>query len=326
MSVDPLREILVVGSVAYDSVTASLESRKDTLGGSATYFAISGSYYAPVAIVAVVGTDFAAEDLALLESHRIDISGLKMASGETFRWAGKYAQEDMDSRKTLETRANVFADFQPVLTPEQKRKPYLFLANVDPEIQLQVLKQMEQRPRLVVADTILFWIEGKREALTEVIRGVDVMLMDEGEMRLFAGEINITRAARYVLSLGPQMVIVKRGERGLIQFMQDSVFSAPAYPLQHVVDPTGAGDSFAGGFMGYVAASGDLSPGAFRRASILGSVMGSFAVGSFSVERLGSLTQLDITGRFREFSEMAYFDGLAATETLPWRRDAITRR
>jgi sugar/nucleoside kinase (ribokinase family) len=320
-----VKEILVVGSVAYDSVTTQLESRKDALGGSATYFAISGSYFAPVSIVAVVGTDFGTEDLELLARHRVDTSGVKTAAGETFRWAGEYAREDVNSRRTLETHLNVFAGFRPDLSNAQKNMEYLFLANIDPEIQLSVLKQMATRPKLVVMDTINFWIEGKREALTEVIKGVDVALMDEHEVRLFAGEVNVTRAARHILSLGPRMVVVKRGEHGVIQYMRDSVFAAPAYPLQKVVDPTGAGDSFAGGFVGYLAAREDPSPGAFRRATILGSVMGSFAVASFSVDRLGSLTRLDITGRFREFSELVNFDGLAPTETLPWHGDSSVR-
>ena len=314
--------ILVVGSVAYDSVTTALESRSDALGGSATYFAVSASYFAPVSMVAVVGTDFSASDVAVLEAHQVDLAGLKTAPGKTFRWAGEYGQEDVNSRRTLDTQLNVFADFQPELTRTQKREPYLFLANIDPELQLRVVQQMEVRPKLIAADTMNFWIDGKRDALTEVVRAVDVLMIDESEVRLFAGEVNIVRAARYILSLGPQMVIVKRGEHGVIEFLKDSrdyQFAAPAYPLQKVVDPTGAGDSFAGGFMGYMAATGDISPSGFRRATVLGCVMGSFAVGSFSVDRLRTLTRIDLTGRFREFSQLSHFDELRPSETLPWR-------
>ena len=315
--------VLVMGSVAYDSVSTAQGRRKDALGGSATYCSLAGSYFTPMSIVAVVGDDFAAEDLALLEGHRVELSGLKTLSGKTFRWAGEYSQEDVNSRRTLDTQLNVFAAFEPELSPEHRTYPYLFLANMDPEIQLTVLEQMAERPRLVAADTMDFWIEGKRDALTRVVESVDVVVMDEGEVRLYAaahiGRVNVVQAARYVLGLGPRLVIVKRGEHGVIQFMEDSVFAAPAYPLEMVVDPTGAGDSFAGGFMGYLAATGDLSPAALRKATIVGSVMGSFAVESFSVERLCSLTSLDLTSRFREFTQLSQFDGLKGTEMLPWR-------
>jgi sugar/nucleoside kinase (ribokinase family) len=311
--------ILVVGSVAYDSVKTASGSRQDALGGSATYFAISGSYFASVGLVAVVGEDFVQEDVALLRSHRVDTSGLKTAPGRTFRWAGEYSQEDVNSRTTLDTQLNVFADFQPELTPQQKREPYLFLANIDPELQLNVLGQMEERPKLVAADTMNFWIEGKKEALTEVVKSVDVIFLDEGETRLFAGVTNVVTAARHILSLGPKMVMVKRGEHGVVQFMRDSIFSAPAYPLETVVDPTGAGDSFAGGFMGYLASTEDLSARGFRRAAVLGSVMGSFAVESFSLERIRSLTLPELNDRFREFTQLSHFDGLEDAESLPWR-------
>ena len=319
--------ILVVGSVAYDSVKTSLGSRQDALGGSATYFSIASSYFAPVGIVAVVGDDFDVGDLALLRSHGVDISGLKTSPGKTFRWAGEYSLEDVNSRQTLDTQLNVFADFEPDLTPDQRKQPYLFLANIDPELQMKVLRQMEERPRLVAVDTMNFWIEGKRDALTEVIRAVDVLFMDENEVRLFAAphieRANVVRAARYILDLGPRVVIVKRSEHGVMQFMKDAIFAAPAYPLEVVIDPTGAGDSFAGGFMGYLAATGDLSPAAFRRAIVLGSVLGSFAVESFSVERLRSLSRSDLTSRFHELTRMSQFSGLKEEETLPWNSDVM---
>ena len=318
--------IIVVGSVAYDSVTTAQGTRQDALGGSATYFALSCSYFAPVGIVAVVGDDFQPAARGMLEARGVDISGLKTAPGKTFRWAGKYGDEDVNSRVTLATQLNVFADFQPDLTPEQRNQPYLFLANIDPELQLKVLGQMKERPRLVAADTMNFWIEGKRQALTEVIKSVDVLMMDQGEARMFAAPlvegVNMVKAARYILSLGPRMVIIKRGQHGVTQFTKTSVFAAPAFPLETVLDPTGAGDSFAGGFMGYLAATEDLSPGAFRRATVLGSVMGSFAVESFSIGRLHSITRGELINRFQQFTRITQFEGLEAGEDLPRREDA----
>ena len=269
-----------------------------------------------------MGEDFKQEHTALLGAHGVDTSGLQVSPGKTFRWAGEYDMEDVNNRQTLDISLNVFADFQPQLTPQQRQQPYLFLANIAPELQLEVLGQMESRPRLVAADTMNFWIEGSRDALTEVIRAVDVLIIDENEVRLFAAPhvkgVNVVKAARYVLDMGPRLVIVKRGEHGVIQFMVDSVFAAPAYPLERVDDPTGAGDSFAGGFMGYLAATGDLSPASFRKATVAGSVMGSFAVESFSVERMGSLSRSDLTARFQDFTRMIQLDGVSPAQTLPW--------
>ena len=315
--------ILVVGSVAYDSVSTAHGSRQDALGGSATYFAVSASYFDAVEVVAVVGEDFSQEDRELLKAHRVDISGLDTAPGRTFRWAGEYSRENVNNRTTLDTQLNVFADFAPRLSPQQRRAPYLFLANIAPELQLQVMGQMEERPTLVAADTMNFWIEGNREALAEVVKSVDVLLMDEGEVRQFVEPYvkspNVVKAAHYILEMGPRLVIVKRGDHGVIQFMRDSVFAASAYPLEDVVDPTGAGDSFAGGFMGYLAATGDTSPEGFRNATVLGSVMGSFAVESFSLDRIKSLAPSEISERFHGFVELSRFDGLSESETLPWR-------
>lgn len=314
--------ILVVGSVAYDSVKTHAGARQEALGGSATYFAISGSYFAPVAVVAVVGEDFKQEHTALLRAHGVDTSGLQVSPGKTFRWSGEYDMEDVNSRQTLDTSLNVFADFQPQLTPQQRQQPYLFLANIAPELQLQVLSQMESRPKLVAADTMNFWIDGNRDALAEVIKAVDVLIIDENEVRLFVAAyikgVNVVSAARYVLDMGPRLVIVKRGEHGVVQFMRDSVFAAPAFPLDSVDDPTGAGDSFAGGFMGYLAATGDLSPTAFRKATVAGSIMGSFAVENFSVERLVSLRRADLTARFQAFTSMIQLGGTSSGSILTW--------
>ena len=315
--------ILVVGSVGYDSVSTPFGSRDSALGGSATYFAISGSYFAPVSMVAVVGDDFSNEDKAILRSHHVDTSGLMTSQGKTFRWSGEYSFEDVNSRRTLDTQLNVFADFRPQLTPEQRKAPFLFLGNIDPDLQLNVLEQMDERPRLVAADTMNFWIEGKREAVIDVMRDVDVLFMDEGELRLFTGEQNVIKAAKEMTGLGAQVVVVKRSEHGVIQFTADSTFAIPACPLDRVVDPTGAGDSFAGGYMGYLAATGDLSPAGFRRATVVGSIMGSLAVQSFSVEKLGSLTQAELNSRFKEFSELTRFDGPDETHPLPWREVGV---
>ena len=313
--------VLVVGSVAYDSVQTLVGSRNDALGGSATYFSVASSFFTPVSVVAVVGEDFRPEDTRLLRSHEVDISGLERRAGKTFRWSGLYGAEDVNTRDTLETRLNVFADFAPELSPRHRRQTYLFLANIAPELQLRVLDQMETRPTLVALDTMDFWIEGSGGSLRRVVEAVDVLFMDEGEVRSFAGEANLVRAARRVVTMGPSALIVKRGEHGVLLFRDGTAFSAPAFPLERVVDPTGAGDSFAGGFMGYLAATGDLSVEGFRRAAVVGSVMGSFAVESFSLERLGSLTRDDIEGRFRALTALTRFAPLGEDESLPWRDD-----
>lgn len=311
--------LLVVGSVAYDSVSTPAGSRDNSLGGSATYFSIASSYFADPSVVAVVGDDFAEDDVALLRSHDVDTSGLERKKGRTFRWTGVYGAEDVNTRETLDTQLNVFADFSPRLGPDHRKSDYLFLANIDPDLQLDVLNQMDPRPRLVALDTMNFWIEGKRMALTTVVKKVDVLFMDEGEVRSFAGEANLISAARTIHDIGPKTVIVKRGEHGALLFDGGTPFAAPAIPLERVVDPTGAGDCFAGGFMGYLAASGDLSGDGFRRAAALGSVMGSFAVESFSADRVSSLTQQDIQGRFDQFTNLLRFPAMADGETLPWR-------
>ena len=311
--------LLVVGSVAYDSVKTHAGSRDEALGGSATYFSIAGSYFAPVSLVAVVGDDFHPEHLELLKSHRVDTSGLERRPGKTFRWAGVYGEEDVNMRDTLDTQLNVFADFSPELSPAQRSQPYLFLANIDPVLQMDVLGQMSGSPKLVALDTMNFWIEGKGRDLSRVVESTDVVFMDEGEARSFAAEVNLVRAAKRILSQGPSVLVVKRGEHGVLLFKQGSMFAAPAFPLESVVDPTGAGDSFAGGFMGYLAATGDLSDDGFRRAAILGSVMASFTVESFSADRLGSLTRHDVEMRFRAITDLSRFGLLTEGESLPWR-------
>ena len=307
--------ILVVGSVAYDSVKTPAGRRESALGGSATHFSVAASYFAPVSMVAVVGEDFREADRTMLDNHGINTEGLVSAPGATFRWVGEYG-ENLSEAHTLDTQLNVFADFRPKLSAEQRKQPYLFLANIHPELQQQVLQQMKERPRVVAGDTMNFWIEGDAAALHRVIQDLDVLLINEGEARLLAKERNLARAARGVLSLGPRMVVVKRGEYGAIAFTNDSIFAAPAYPLETVVDPTGAGDSFAGGFMGYLALSEDLSVQGYRRAMIVGSVMASFAVESFGLDRLSSLTVQEVRERFQQFWRLTYFEGLSEGEPL----------
>jgi sugar/nucleoside kinase (ribokinase family) len=311
--------VLVVGSVAYDSVVTPAGSRDEGLGGSATYFSVACGYFAPVGIVAVVGDDFRSEHVELLESHKVDTLGLERREGSTFRWSGVYGAEDVNSRRTLDTQLNVFAHFSPTLSPRQRRVPYVFLANIDPDLQLDVLNQAASRPSLVALDTMDFWIEGKASALRRAIGSVDVLFVDEGEAMELAGEVNLLLAARRIKELGPGTVVIKRGEHGVLLSQDDWVFVAPAFPLEDVVDPTGAGDCFAGGFMGYLAATGDLSPDGFRRAAVLGSVMGSFAVESFSLDRVGSLTKGQIEDRFRAFTRISQFPPLNDGESIPWR-------
>jgi sugar/nucleoside kinase (ribokinase family) len=299
--------VLVVGSVGYDTVTTPIASGKDLLGGSATYFSLSASRFTDVSLVAVVGKDFRQAHLKLLKDHKVDTSGLEIAEGKTFRWSGRYRHEDVNSRDTLDTQLNVFAGFKPKLRLEHRKKDYLFLANIDPALQMEVLGQMERRPRLVAMDTMNFWIEGKREALSKVIEAVDVVFMDE------------VKAARTIMASGPRTVVAKRGEHGVLLVTKESVFAAPAFPLDMVVDPTGAGDAFAGGFMAYLAATGDLSHGGFRRATVLGSVMGSFVVESLSADRLIGLDYTELENRFRAFTALTSFEQLKAGEGLPWR-------
>ena len=311
--------VLVVGSVAYDSVKTAAGERRDSLGGSATYFSLAASYFCPVSMVAVVGADFRPEHAGMLESHRVDTAGLARRPGKTFRWAGVYGTEDVNTRETLDTQLNVFADFSPELSPSQRRMPYVFLANINPELQLNVLDQMEARPKMVALDTMNLWIEGNEAALLSAIRRADVIFADEGEARLLTGESNVLRAAKHIRGLGPDTVVIKRGEHGALVHQGDSLFASPSFPLETVVDPTGAGDSFAGGFVGYLAATGDLSPGGIRRAAVLGCVMGSFNVESFSMERLDALTPEEIEARFRSLTQLSRFPPLGAGESLPSR-------
>ena len=311
--------LLVVGSVAYDSVVTPVGSRRMALGGSATYFSIAASYFADVGLVGIVGRDFQERHIALLESHGVELSGLERVDGKTFHWSGVYSTEDVNRRDTLDTQLNVFDDFSPVLNEAQRRSDFAFLANIDPALQLDVLGQMDSRPSLVALDSMNFWIEGRRADLDRVVGEVDLFFVDEGEARSYAGEANIVRAARRIQGMGPRVVVVKRGEHGALLFDGDDMFAVPAFPLPSVVDPTGAGDSFAGGFMGVVAATGDISNAGLRRAAIVGSVMGSFTVQDFSADRLASLSGDEIRDRFDRFIELTAFGGFDSGAGFPLR-------
>ena len=301
--------LLVVGSVAYDSVQTPAGRRDRALGGSAVYFSLAASYLTEVSLVGVVGEDFDDGDVELLEAHDIDLSGLERVKGRTFHWSGVYSTEDVNQRDTLDTQLNVFAEFSPYLSEAHRSADIVFLANIDPVLQLDVLEQLDASPKFAALDSMDFWIDGSRVDLERVASKVDVLFLDEGEARALSGEFNLVRAARTIQEYGPRIVVIKRGEHGVLMIDRDDVFNAPAYPLERVVDPTGAGDSFAGGFMGTVAATGDTSSDGLRRAAIVGSVMGSFTVEDFSMERLESITASDVTRRFTEFQRLTAFNG-----------------
>jgi sugar/nucleoside kinase (ribokinase family) len=300
--------LLVVGSVAFDSVATPFGQVEEVLGGSGTYFSTSASFFTEVSLVAVVGEDFPSEHRAFLQQRKVDLAGLQTAPGATFRWKGKYGF-DLNEAQTLETHLNVFQSFQPELPEAYRESEFVFLANIDPELQLDVLKQV-RRPQLVACDTMNYWIEGKRAALLKTLPHVDILIINEGETRQLAGEANLLKAARAVLAMGPKTLIVKRGEYGVLLVSEHTIFAAPAFPLESVFDPTGAGDTFAGGFMGYLAATRNLSEASVRKATVFGSVMASFVVEDFSLERMRSLVYEEIAERYRKVKLLTDFAGL----------------
>jgi len=297
--------IVVVGTVAFDTVETPFGRGENVLGGSATYFSTSASFFSDVSLVAVVGEDFPEEHLQFLRSRDIDLQGLQRIPGKTFHWSGKYGY-DLNEAQTLDTQLNVLMDFKPELPAEYRKTDVLFLANIDPELQLQVLDQVE-KPRLTACDSMNFWISSKPDALKEVMKRVDIVVINEGEARMLTGEANLVKAARQIISLGCKRLVVKRGEYGVVMFTADTVFAAPAWPLENVFDPTGAGDTFAGGFMGYLANTGDLSEDGVRQALVFGSVMASFNVEDFSLERMKRLTYPEIETRYRSFKGLTSF-------------------
>ncbi|MBV8830293.1 MAG: sugar kinase [Acidobacteriaceae bacterium] len=303
--------LVVVGSVAYDAVETPHGKRERMLGGSCTYIALSASYFTPTSIVGIVGEDFDAEDRRFLTSKNVDLDGLEQVPGKTFFWSGVYSA-DMNDRTTLRTDLNVFADFQPKLPRAYRSFPYLFLGNIQPALQRGVQGQMNG-VRFVGGDTMNFWISHTRDELIQTIRNWDFLLINDSEARMLAGEQNLRRAAQKILDLGPNTLIIKRGEHGAMLFRRDTLFMVPGYLLEDVFDPTGAGDCFAGGFVGYLAERGfDLRNGSFdvrelHRAVIYGSVMGSFCCEQFGVDRFRTLTRQEIDSRFEEFRRFTEF-------------------
>jgi sugar/nucleoside kinase (ribokinase family) len=299
--------VLIVGSVAYDSVRTPFGEANEVLGGAACYASASASFFSPVRLVGVVGDDFSYEHVAQLAHRDIDLAGLQRAPGKTFRWSGYY-EFDFNQAHTISTDLNVFESFQPELPESYRDTPYVFLANIDPTLQLSVLDQV-RRPKLVLCDTMNFWIEGAREKLLEVLARCDVALMNDAEARQLCGLSNLIAAARHVLDFGPGIVVIKKGEHGSLMVTRDCYFSAPGYPLEDVRDPTGAGDTFAGGLIGYLARCDDCSEEAMRRAIVAGTVMASFTVEDFSLNRLMALEPEEIAERYHEIVAMTRFGG-----------------
>jgi sugar/nucleoside kinase (ribokinase family) len=297
--------ILVVGSVALDTVTTPFGTVREALGGSATHFSVSASFWSPVRLVAVVGEDFTDAHRQPLVDRKVDLAGLTTAKGRTFRWSGSYG-DDLNSAHTLETQLNVFADFRPEIPHAWRDTPLLFLANIDPELQWDVLEQV-RGAKLVAADTMNYWIDSKPEALRKLLGRVDVLLINDGEISQLTGERNLNRAVAAVRRMGPQAVVVKRGEHGVLVFQGESAFALPAFPLDNVMDPTGAGDAFAGGFLGYLASRGLDGERDLRRAAVVGSVMASYQVEDFSLDRLKRLTDPEIRDRYARFQELTRF-------------------
>lgn len=298
--------VLVVGSVALDSVETPFGKADEVLGGSGTFFSASASHFTPVQLVGVVGDDYPVDRLEALRARNVDLSGVERAEGESFRWRGRY-RHDLNTAETLETRLGVFSHFRPKIPAAFRKAPYVFLANIDPRLQLDVLSQVE-RPRLVVCDTMNFWIESRRSDLIELLKHVDVLMVNDAEARQLTEHNNLVKAARWILARGPKFVVIKKGEHGSLMFTASTVFYAPAYPLEDVFDPTGAGDSFAGGFMGYLARAGILDEVHFRRAVVYGSAMGSFAVERFSIQRLLEITGPEIRDRLDDFRRLVTFE------------------
>jgi len=298
--------VLVVGSVALDSVETPFGKADEVLGGSATFFSASASHLTPVQLVGVVGDDYPVDRLRALESRGVDLAGLQKEEGASFRWRGRY-RHDLNTAETLETHLGVFSNFRPQIPEQFRSAPFVFLANIDPRLQLEVLSQVE-RPKLVACDTMNFWIESRRPELLELLGRVDLITLNDAEARQLTEKSNLVQAARWIMERGPGHVIIKKGEHGAFMFTRDSIFFAPAYPLESVFDPTGAGDSFAGGFMGYLARTGDLGEENLRRAVVFGSAMGSFAVEKFSIERLLELDSGAIERRVGEFRRLVAFD------------------
>lgn len=302
--------ILVVGSVALDSVETPFGTVDDALGGAAVYFSYAASFFNRVRLVGVIGEDFPQEHIELLAGRNIDLAGLERDHGNTFRWKGRY-DYDLNEAHTLDTQLNVFETFAPKIPDAFKDSDFVFLANIQPELQLQVAKQTTS-PRIIACDTMNFWIEGAYDQLRETLKSVDILIINDAETRELAREPSLVKAARQILEWGPTTLVVKRGEFGVLMFHGSSVFSAPAYPLEEVFDPTGAGDTFAGGFMGYLSTQEEISEGAIRQAIIFGSTLASFNVEDFSLNRMKTLEMQEILDRFAEFKQLSHFEEMEA--------------
>jgi sugar/nucleoside kinase (ribokinase family) len=298
--------LLVVGSVAFDALESPYGKVERTVGGAATYFAVAASFFAPVRLVAIVGEDFTAKDEAIFRGRHIDTEGLERAAGKTFFWAGRYS-ENLNERVTLATDLNVFAGFKPRLPEQYRSSKYVFLANIAPDLQRDVLKQVKVKPKLAALDTMNYWIERTPSELQETLRHVDILMINDSETRQLSSEHNLLRAAKHIFRMGPRTLVVKRGEYGAMMVDQRGVFCVPAFPLEEPHDPTGAGDSFAGGFMGYLAGAKDLSDATLRRAMVYGSVLGSFTVERFGLDRLRVLKRSEIHARARHFAKLTQF-------------------
>jgi sugar/nucleoside kinase (ribokinase family) len=298
--------LLVVGSVAFDALESPYGKVDRAVGGAATYFAVAASFFTPVNLVGIVGDDFSSRDAAIFKGRKIDIEGLERAEGKTFFWAGKYS-ENLNERVTLATELNVFAGFKPKLPEKYKTSKFVFLANIAPDLQRDVLHQVKKRPKVAALDTMNYWISGHNSELRETLKHVDILMINDSETRELSNEHNLLRAAKHIFKMGPSTLIVKRGEYGAMMVDKRGVFCVPAFPLEEPHDPTGAGDSFAGGFMGYLAGVGKKDDASLRRAMVYGSVLGSFTVEKFGLDRLRTLKRSEIHGRARHFAKLTQF-------------------
>ena len=298
--------LLVVGSVAFDALESPYGKVDRAVGGAATYFAVAASFFAPVSLVAIVGDDFTSRDEEIFHGRHIDTEGLEHAPGKTFFWAGRYS-DNLNERVTLATDLNVFAEFKPRLPEKYRNSKYVFLANIAPDLQRDVLHQVKVRPKLAALDTMNYWIERSNAELRETLKHVDILMINDSETRELSSEHNLLRAAKHIFKMGPSTLVVKRGEYGAMMVDKRGVFCVPAFPLEEPHDPTGAGDSFAGGFMGYLAGCGGRNDAALRRAMVYGSVLGSFAVEKFGLDRLRHLKRSEIHARARHFAKLTQF-------------------
>ncbi|MFH1478351.1 MAG: PfkB family carbohydrate kinase [Candidatus Omnitrophota bacterium] len=298
-----MNNIVVIGSMALDTIKSPCGYKKDILGGSATFFSISSSFFTKVGVVATIGADFPKKHLSTIRSFGVDTKGLETKDGLTFRWEGSYV-EDMNCAKTINTQLNVFKDFKPTLPKEYKKSKVAFLANIDPDLQLHILKEIPG-DSLIGCDSMNFWIQNKHSSLKTLLKKVHIMFLNDMEAKLFSGEENILKAGRYILSLGPRFVIIKRGEYGAILFVKnEAIFSIPALLLENIVDPTGAGDSFAGGFMGYIAKSGSINIDLAKKALLYGTTMASYAVEDFSIDRFLKIGKKDVADRYKKLKKL----------------------